>query len=261
MLKPMLAATARSLDDIWLPCFGTPKVDGIRAITTADGLYSRNLKPIQNRFIQECCRGLPLGLDGELIAGADFNSTQSAVMSKSGEPDFLYLIFDHVDLVEPYYVRQQNLLKMVSQPRCMILPPEYLDSTTALREYEADCVALGYEGIVTRHALGPYQHRRALLSNQYMVKYKRLSDSEAIVLEIKEGKTEGEPRGTMGSLLCIDTRSGKRVNVGGFDNVTRDDVFTNQQAYVGRTLTYQYQDAGLDYAPRFPRFLRWYNGS
>jgi len=69
---------------VW-PRLVSRKLDGIRATVQEMGLKSRTLKAIPNEALQEIFKGLPEGLDGELIYGTPnapdvFNKTTSAVM-------------------------------------------------------------------------------------------------------------------------------------------------------------------------------------
>src|SRR5579863_3212973 len=93
LFKPLLAwkpAKDQVLEEelakltVW-PRLVSRKLDGIRATVQAGRLVSRTLKDIPNVAIQDMFKGLPDGLDGELIYGAPnapdvFNKTSSIVM-------------------------------------------------------------------------------------------------------------------------------------------------------------------------------------
>ena len=71
---------------VW-PRLVSRKLDGIRATVQGGRLRSRTLKDIPNVQVQEMFKGLPDGLDGELIYGPAnapdvFNKTTSIVMSR-----------------------------------------------------------------------------------------------------------------------------------------------------------------------------------
>ena len=113
MFRPMLAATAEKLKDVKLPTWGSVKLDGIRCEliesprTGRRLACSRSLKPIPNIHIRKTIEesNLPLGCEGELIVGENFQDTASAVMSVGGEPDFTYHIFDYIGAGQNYYPR------------------------------------------------------------------------------------------------------------------------------------------------------------
>src|SRR5687767_4999915 len=112
--RPMLAARARTYDDLWFPVLGTPKFDGIRCLKFAGHAYSRAFKPIRNLEVQKQLQGLPDGLDGELMSLGSFQDTTSAVMSYAGKPDFEYHVFDYfgAGLTVPYYRRMEQLVAL-----------------------------------------------------------------------------------------------------------------------------------------------------
>ena len=100
--RPMLAASIDDVTKLRFPLQTSPKLDGIRCIVRDSVAVSRSLKPIPNPFVQSVL-GHPMynGLDGELIVGNPvdpmaFNNTTRGVMSKSGEPDFRFHVFDDV---------------------------------------------------------------------------------------------------------------------------------------------------------------------
>ena len=272
MKRPMLAATARELADIWLPCAATPKIDGIRCVTTTAGALTRAFKPVPNRHIFQLVSQLQPGLDGELVSG-DFNATQSAVMSRDGEPHFVYVVFDQFGSAG-YWERVHSLPELPAF--CQPLLPTVCHTLQQLQAFEESCVEAGYEGIMTRHAHGRYLEQRATLRSQLLVKFKRFVDSEARVVGFTEGSTNANqleadafgyakrsghsagkvPRGTLGSLEAVDVHTGARVSVAGLDEATRAEVWADQNTYLGCLFKYRYQHAA-GCAPRFPRFIAW----
>lgn len=278
--RPMLAARAKSYAELRFPCGGTPKLDGIRALRIGDSLLTRSFKLVQNEHVQATCQPLPRGLDGELVAGDTFQSTTSAIMSRDGAPDFRYFVFDyvHAGLDEPYYARAERLSALDLPAWCVKVLPTWLYGLDAFLAFEDECLAAEYEGVMTRSAVGPYKCGRSSLREHFLVKYKRICDSEAIVLDVVEGKTNLNPivsnafgyakrpgggalkvpRGTMGHLECRDVHTGVYLSIGsGFTDAERADVWSDPIAYIGRILKYAYQDVGVKDKPRFPRFLGW----
>src|ERR1035441_882839 len=84
--KPMLAATMKDTSKLHFPLLASQKLDGIRATVQGGRLLSRTLKPIPNENVQALFKGLPEGIDGELIVGDPlapdaYRKTVSLVMS------------------------------------------------------------------------------------------------------------------------------------------------------------------------------------
>lgn len=101
--KPMLAATV-DLNKVKFPCYVSPKLDGIRVLGINGKAMTRSMKEVPNLFVQSVfASGFYDGLDGEIIVGPPnapdvYRVTNSAVMSKGGEPDFTYHVFDRWDM-------------------------------------------------------------------------------------------------------------------------------------------------------------------
>ena len=67
--RPMLASHCKDTSKLKFPVLVSKKLDGVRASMQGGILLSRSLKPIPNVHVQEMFKGLPEGLDGELIFG------------------------------------------------------------------------------------------------------------------------------------------------------------------------------------------------
>lgn len=116
--QPMLSATVTDagLDKLKYPVLVSPKLDGIRAVKRNGVILSRKLKPIRNAFVQRNLQTVPDGLDGELIVGPltapdVFKVTTEGVMSKDGDPDFRFYVFDSLQgpADQPFHLRYERL--------------------------------------------------------------------------------------------------------------------------------------------------------
>lgn len=110
--KPLLAETLDDTSKVPFPVLVSAKLDGIRAIVKDGVVYSRSMKPIRNRHVQNLFgREKYNGLDGELVVGAPnapdvYLKTNSGVMSAGGEPDVFFYAFDRWDMPDvPYETR------------------------------------------------------------------------------------------------------------------------------------------------------------
>ena len=102
-------------------------------------------------------------------------------------PDFTYIIFDYcIDPKEGYSTRMGRLVKMPKIPHIEYLLPVYIVDESELLIYEAKCLFEGYEGVMLRSIHGPYKLGRSTLREGWLLKLKRFSDSEAIILEVYE---------------------------------------------------------------------------
>lgn len=281
--KPMLAVACEEADKLTFPILATPKLDGIRCLKLDGKALSRKFKPIPNHFIRTWIeQNCPNGFDGEImIPGADFNEVQSKVMTEEGTPDFQYFVFDYVkeELAKPYKDRMEDLRSWMQIARNMtkvvILLPIELLNAVELAQYEKQCLIDGYEGIMVRKPSGPYKCGRSTLREEYLLKIKRFKDAEAEVIGFEEKlhndneatidelghtkrsshKANLRPAGTLGTLLVRDIKTKIEFGIGtGFDDATKLDIWKNRDHYMGKVVTYRFQEAGMLEKPRFPSF-------
>ncbi len=275
--RPMLCAKLKDPVSLTYPVLLTPKFDGIRCLKLGGQLLSRAFKPIRNRHIVETLATLPDGLDGELmVRDAEFGDVQSGIMSYDGKPDFVFNVFDWCG--EAGYTDRLEWLKTLpSLPHlATILPFEATDVSQFLA-YEEQCLAEGYEGVISRSPTGPYKCGRATLREGYMAKFKRVADSEARILGLVEanentnpivynafgkakrpGGSEGKvPKNTLGSMQVCDIHTNVFFEIGtgkGLTAALRQHMWDNQAEYIGRIVRYNYQAVGVKDRPRFPSF-------
>lgn len=285
----LLAGKAPAIADVKYPVIASPKIDGIRALSFRDGhsgvrMLSRTMKPIPNAYVQQCLHGLSHGLDGELwVAGATtFGEVSSAIMSRDGEPDWRYIVFDHFNgETKPYrqrlaecadYVR---LVNQAGEARVELVESLWIRDAAGLEAYEARCLAQGHEGVMLRDPAGPYKFGRSSTREGILLKMKRFEDTEAVVIGFEErmhneneatqdafGRTERSshkaglrPAGDLGKLVCR-TPEGIEFGIGtGFTADDRRHIWEKRADYLGRFAKYRHQPHGAKEAPRCPVFL------
>lgn len=286
--RPMLAANA---DDAVLqfPYYASPKLDGIRCIVRNGNPVSRSLKLIPNRFVQAILSNSLLeGLDGELIVGdptkeGAFLGTTSGIMSRSGEPDFSFFVFDDCTHPDAGWVhRIVDAVQRISElPDYLsryvkVVGHHHIETKDYLDTYEAECLAEGYEGIMLRTADGRYKYGRSTANQQWLMKLKRFMDGEAEIIGFEEllhnaneaktnalGLTERQglkenmvPMGVLGALKVRDLETGVEFNIGtGFDMAMRAYIWENREAMLGQIVKYKFFPTGSKDKPRFPTFI------
>ena len=283
IVKPMLAGTCSSLDGLRYPVMATPKLDGIRCLVLLiDGkvqALSRNFKPIPNKFARSWLeQNCPPGFDGELMArDGTFQQTSSAIMSRDGEPDFVYKVFDYATDVGASYLQRMNALQQTARQseRIELVIPTQVGSVEALEGFESDCLSDGYEGVMVRDPAGPYKCGRSTEREGYLLKIKRFVDREAVVIGVEErmhnsneattdelGRTKRSshkagqiPMNTLGALIVRDMETGVEFRIGtGFDDVSRAMLWKIRDHLGGLIVSYKSQTTGVKVAPRFPIF-------
>ena len=277
--RPLLAHTIEDTGTIKYPCIVSPKLDGIRCIIINGVAMSRSLKPIRNEYVQKCIGNREYdGLDGELIVGnmfdaACYRNTSSGVMSKDGEPDFIFHIFDRVDMDAGFEQRLDSL--PYNKPFMKIVPHLIALNEDHLLRLESEFLAKGAEGVMVRDQDGRYKHGRSTVKEGILGKLKRFTDAEYEVVGFQErmhngneatvnalGHTERSShkenkvgRGDLGALVCR-TADGLEFNVGtGFDDELRRWIWGNRENLHGKLVKVKHFDYGTKDKVRFPRFI------
>lgn len=261
MFKPMLASAVADINNLKFPLLASPKLDGMRAIIINGVVMSRSLKPIPNAHVQALFgRSGYNGLDGELIVGDPcsptvFRDTTSAVMSRDGEPDVAFYVFDDMtDPQLPFEQRYNQVLARVTEGQISIVPHYWRNDLPGLERLESRWLAVGYEGVMLRDPNGPYKFGRSTLKEGYLLKLKRFHDSEAEIIGFAEQMHNGNEatrdalgnversackaglsgKGTLGALQVKDINTGVTFDIGtGMDDATRAEIWANMDRYRG----------------------------
>ena len=285
--QPMLASPA-NLEKLQYPLMVSPKLDGIRATVVNGCLLSRKLKPIPNEATQkEFGGGLLEGLDGELIVGSEtahdvYRKTNSGVMTKAGDPQARFFIFDRWDMPErPFLTRNGSAYRAVVDASHALatvsvvhVRQQFAYNVDDMLEIETQYLEQGYEGVMLRDPNAPYKFGRSTTKEGILLKLKRFTDSEAVILDVVEemanmneatvderGYTKRSShqdnkvgKGRMGALLVRDLTTGVEFQIGtGFDAADRAEFW--EQDMRGKIVKYKSFSIGVKDKPRFPSFL------
>lgn len=257
-------------------------------------VVSRAFKPIPNDALRTALDYVPLYLDGELVTidpqtgkAHDFNTIQGNVMSHEGEHKAIYYVFDSFENPDneffarlwhaQYDVSVYNKFRRpdMSKLEVMVLPHRHVENADEVLEFFTEATQLGYEGVMLRDPGGVYKSGRSTLKQQILLKYKGLEniDAEGTVIGFEELYHNGNEQtrdafglavrsshkenkiaaGKLGALI-LDTRWGE-LRVGtGFDMTLRELIWNKREWYLGKIVTFKYQESGMKDLPRFPVF-------
>lgn len=283
-LQPMLAEKAPAdLSKLTYPLLASPKLDGIRCLIKDGVALSRTLKRIPNQHIQSVIGRLTYeGFDGEITVGSPTSSslmqtTMSAVMSRDGEPDFAFRVFDNW-MRTWEYVSLAAATSSAFNDVVIKHPQTLIHSAQDLEAYEADIIAQGYEGVITRLPESLYKFGRSTAKQQWLLKLKRYAQDEAVVTGVEPlrhnaNDPETDERGytkrsshqdnkipveMLGALRCELLGSpGVKFNLGtGFTEAERRMLWGMRDGLIGRTVSFKhFKQAGVKIAPRHPVFV------
>lgn len=282
--KPLLAATA-DLDKVQFPCLISRKLDGIRVVGMNGKAMTRTMKELPNRFVQSAfATGAFDGLDGEIIVGPAnapdvYRVTNSAVMSRDGEPDFRYHVFDswsrddlafdcRLDWVEGRQIDAPH-------PRVVLVGHVKVHDLHGLLDMEEQWLSEGYEGVMGRSLGGAYKHGRSTRKEGILWKLKRFADHEYEVVGFEEllhnnnevtinelGHTERSSHmenkfggGVLGALVVLHPEAGEFRCGTGFSASDRAEIWANRGSYLGRMAKIKHFEIGVKDKPRFPVWL------
>lgn len=283
MFRPLLANPI-DLKIVLYPAYASPKYDGFRCVIDGMGCpMSRNMKAVSNVYVNGKLNELNLPkLDGELLTYTndkvdDFNTVQSKLTTRSGMPDFRYMVFDqYMRIDEPYqerYAKLQTYFQHNKFKNVRLVEQKLVHNEEELLDYEAECLAAGWEGVMIRSLNGPYKMGRSTTKEGTLLKLKRFFDAEATILSAYEFvHNANEPIMTiMGPVRSSHQENMIPMNkLGGFHVTWNDNVefdlgvgFNDQQRNeywqgdrcVGKTIKFKYQSVGPSGKPRFPVFL------
>lgn len=286
-MKPMLAVEA-NLEKLTYPLYAQPKLDGIRVVIKDGVVYSRSLKPIRNKHVQELFGKEEYeGYDGELIVGSPsasdvFSKTSSGVMSAGGEPDVKLYVFDLWNHEGTFEERFDELVikhSWSSDPYeifSSLVYPKPIKKQEKLLKYYDEITSEGYEGIMLRSPTQPYKFGRSTVKSQHLLKLKPFLDDEFKVVGFTErmhntneatknalGNTERSsskeglvPTGMLGALVLEFGDTTFECGTG-FTDAERTEIWNNQWKYLDKLAKIRYQELGSKGKPRFPSMIGW----
>ena len=264
--RPLLAEPVTDFAALKYPLAISPKLDGIRAINLGNGLGSRNLKPIPNQHVQSLLGGPEtLWFDGELICGDPtakdvYNQTYRAVMSKDGEPNVTFYLFDHVRYPNEGFTERLKRLPNPLPRNCVRVEQRVVSTYESLLEWEEKYLQMGYEGLMARSLDGRYKYGRSTEREGILLKVKRFTDSDAEVIgaeELMSNQNEATtdalghtarsthkenlvPVGILGALVCREVKTGIEFNMGtGFDIKARAQAWAD---HTNAPVAYSYKE-------------------
>lgn len=231
------------------------KLDGIRAIWNGENLVSRNgnVFPAPQWFKDIFPKDVKL--DGELWLGRkQFEQTSSIIRSGSmdkGWNKVSFMTFDIPDpkagLVEERWDKLRVVVRKTNHPQLQLVQQIKCEGMAQLMKLLDIVTSLGSEGLMLRKPKSRYEPKRS----STLLKLKKFLDAEAKVTGHVALVSGGiEMPGVMGALEC-KLPNGIDFKVGtGFNDIQR----RNPPA-IGSTITFKYQELGVNGKPRFPVYI------
>ena len=263
--KPMLTHDYNDYKNkLKFPTGAQPKLDGVRCIVRADGMWSRNGKPIISApHIFEALKPLfeadtDLILDGELYcdkSAAGFNTIISCVRKTKptaadlslSEQFIEYHIYDLPSLDSTFMERMAHLSDLKLPEYCKIVHTHWVADQARLDYLYGLFIEQGYEGQMIRLD-APYENKRS----KSLLKRKEFVDAEFTILGVIEGN--GNLTGKVGKLQF-------EINGKPFDSAVNGDweyiekLWHSRDGLIGKTATVKYFELTEDGLPCFPKVI------
>ena len=259
---PMLAQDFNKRGkSIQFPCLVQRKLDGVRCVASAKGLFSRNGKafPHLNHIKAEiaAARTNALLLDGELYSDTlTFQEIVGLVKKEKLKGDdeaklkqIHLCVYDVIDTEADNEARNSALQKLFATHKFQalrLLGTEVCETREKVGEFHARYVAEGYEGLMLRNRNGKY---RVGVRSTDLQKYKEFEDAEYKVTGFKEG--DGLEKGCVIWICCTAKGQEFAVRPRG-THEARAELLKDAASYIGKQLTVRYQELTTDGLPRFP---------
>lgn len=248
-----------------IPVFNQPKLDGVRSVSNADGLFSRggekfvNCPHIEEGLSAAFEKYAGLMLDGELYNHEfkdDFNSLISQIKKTVvNEETFAasrdvveYHIYDMPSHPGKFEERYQALVELfesgIFPSNIKLVETRRVESFDDIHANYKDFMENGYEGQMIRINDVYHQDRVSTL-----LKHKEMTTEEFIVVDIESGK--GNWNGFAKKVHFI-AQNGKpfKASVKGNKEYAKH-ILDNKEQFIGKPATVQYQNLTPAGIPRF----------
>jgi len=271
--EPMLANTySERLHTVKFPVYSQPKLDGIRCIVTADGMFSRKGKktvscPHIHRALKPYFDVNPaLIFDGELYNHnyrANFNKISSLVGKKKPTAEDLaeseklveYWIYDipHVGTAyDPqaydFSTRFIGSYKKFPGPMLRFVYTELCQSQADLDDHYARYAVAEFEGqIIRQDAL--YKNKRC----DQLLKRKESIDEEFVITDVIEGT--GDWTGLAGAVECVTLKGKVFTATPKMPEPEKAKLLKDKAKVIGKKCTVRFFNWTPEEKPRFPRMI------
>jgi DNA ligase-1 len=247
----MLAKPHFEIHRVKYPCFGSPKIDGVRAKFKNGVFYSRNGHPYVglDHLIQEI-KGIKEELDGELVVpGVSFQVGSGWIRSDDPTPDATFNIFEIPTIKVPFIERLTIIadIHTISDGILGVTHKVLRDENEIMEFYKA-CRNLGYEGAVIK----PFDYKYVGSRSWNWMKLKPEKTYDAKVTDIYEGK--GKYKDEMGGVIVMFKGKPNKVG-GGWSDIQRRKYWNNHNRIIGRMIEVHYMEETDDGNMRHSRFF------
>jgi DNA ligase 1 len=205
-IKPV-KLTENQFKNLKPPLYCQPKFDGWRIVILNGKALTYNLKPIPNLHIRSSLESIFKDVNYYLIDGegllmdekATYQDIQSAYSTIEGKPDWRYVMFDCLPLVQDLCLDYFNRLEFLDNVKYRLGFPSLANKYNQIETirysqyycgvpFELEAAEhhitkiKGMEGVILRDPSAPYKFGRSTLREGALMAFKRHIDCEARVI-------------------------------------------------------------------------------
>ena len=235
------------------PCFGSPKIDGVRAIYRDGRFYSRNGHIYEGlEVLQEQLKDIKEPIDGELtVPGKTFQEGSGLIRRSTSTPTAMFNMFELPSLDMTFRERLISLEDLnLFGDNVVWVPHRLLYDMDQIMDYYHTCRDVGYEGVVIKPLDYEYKGTR---SYNWM-KMKNIISDDLVVTGVFEG--EGKYVGQLGGIVVDFHGTSVRVG-GGFSDSQRCNLWGIPESVIGRVAEVLYMEVTDGGSLRHPRFIQF----
>lgn len=246
----MLALTKFDINRVKYPCFGSPKIDGVRGKFKNGYFYSRNgHKYVGLEHLQDRLKGITEEIDGELVVpGVSFQVSSGWIRSDVPTPDAEFRIIELPTIKENLITRLTMMADLVF-PGISYIPRTVLNSEDDIYNFYKTCRNTGHEGAI----ITPYDYDYVGTRSWRWMKLKPLGVYDTKVLDVYEGEKGKKYEGQMGGVI-VDFYGQLNKVGGGWSDVQRKAFWEKPMMIIGRMIEVHYMEKTDQNNMRHSRF-------
>jgi DNA ligase-1 len=237
------------------PCFGSPKMDGVRSIKKSNKFYSRNGHEYVGlgHLIKELEQINTTKLDGELVVdGKTFQDGSGLIRSNDPTPNAQFHIFELPEDKGSFTQRLNMMMNNIHQigPHIFCIPHSIMHNKDDVMKYYDKCRNAGYEGVVIK----PYEYDYKGNRSYTWMKMKPTETVDLKVIGIYEG--QGKYEGKMGGVEVM--YNGKKNKIGGgWSDNQRGEYWFFPDKIIGKVIEVWFMEQTDDGNMRHARFVKF----
>jgi len=236
------------------PCYGSPKIDGVRAKFRNGVFYSRNGHPyVGLEHLENQLQGMTEELDGELLAaGVSFQEGSGLIRSDNPTPSAVFHLIELPTIKAPFVERLSMMedLQEVHKGGIFAIQHKILQDEDDVMHYYKASREAGYEGAVIK----PIDYEYVGTRSYNWMKMKNVDTADLIVTGVYEGK--GKYEGQLGGVIVDFNGQPNKVG-GGWNDGQREFFWHYPQSIIGKCIEVLYMEKTNDGNMRHSRFERF----